>query len=123
LRVFKLKLFSKFAKEEGITDQSLLEAIERAEKGLIYADLGGCLIKQRVARTNQGQSGGYRVLIAYKQGDKAFFLYGFAKNERDNIKPQVVQTYRDIGFTWFEKNLTRLGEAVAQKQLEEIEDV
>ncbi|WP_338926885.1 type II toxin-antitoxin system RelE/ParE family toxin [Mycetohabitans endofungorum] len=37
-------------------DNALLEAVERAEKGQIDADLGGGVIKQRVARKGQGKS-------------------------------------------------------------------
>jgi len=39
-------------------DDRLCEAVERAESGLIDANLGGGLIKQRVARLGQGRSGG-----------------------------------------------------------------
>ena len=60
LQTYKTKWFGRFARREGIADSSLLEAIERAERGIIDADLGGGLIKQRVARKGQGRSGGYR---------------------------------------------------------------
>lgn len=56
LRVFKSKLFSRFAKQEKISDASLVESVERAEKGLIDADLGGGVIKQRIARPGRGKS-------------------------------------------------------------------
>ena len=62
MQTFKTKWLARFARHEGITDKSLGEAIERAERGLIDADLGGGLIKQRVARPGQGRSGGYRAL-------------------------------------------------------------
>jgi hypothetical protein len=41
MRVFKTRWFARFARSEGIGDISLREAIERAERGLIDADLGG----------------------------------------------------------------------------------
>ncbi len=63
----------------------LREAVLRAEQGLIDADLGGGVIKQRVARHGQGRSGGYRTLILYRQAHRAFFVYGFAKSEQANI--------------------------------------
>jgi len=66
LRIFKTKSFVRFARRERISDASLCEAIRRAERGLIDADLGGGVIKQRVARAGQGRSGGFRVLIAYR---------------------------------------------------------
>jgi hypothetical protein len=45
---------------------------------VVDADLGGGVIKQRVARVGQGRSGGYRMLVAYRAGARAVFLYGFA---------------------------------------------
>ena len=85
VRVFKNAWFQRFARRERITSKSLREAIARAEKGTIDADLGGHVIKQRIARQGQGKSGGYRTIIVFKKGDKAFFVYGFAKSERENI--------------------------------------
>jgi hypothetical protein len=64
VRVFKTKAFARFARAQRMSDGSLGEAIRRAERGLIDADLGGGVIKQRVARPGQGRSGGYRVLAA-----------------------------------------------------------
>lgn len=66
MQVFKTRWFSRFAKQEGIGDWALIQAVERAERGLIDADLGGGLIKQRVARQGKGRSGGYRVIVAYR---------------------------------------------------------
>ncbi|MCI0430187.1 MAG: type II toxin-antitoxin system RelE/ParE family toxin [Rhodospirillales bacterium] len=57
MRVFKTKAFARFSKQEGITDEAPCDAIRRAEKGLIDADLGGDVIKQRLAREGQRKSG------------------------------------------------------------------
>jgi hypothetical protein len=59
--------------------------VARAEKGQLDADLGDGVIKQRIARPGQGKSGGYRTIILFKQGQRAVFIYGFAKSERANI--------------------------------------
>lgn len=85
MRVFATRWFTRFARSERISDDRLCEAIGRARRGLIDADLGRGVIKQRVARPGQGRSGGFRVLVAYRAGERAVFLYGFAKSERDNI--------------------------------------
>ncbi|WP_017295411.1 type II toxin-antitoxin system RelE/ParE family toxin [Geminocystis herdmanii] len=85
MRIFKNKSFDRFTKNEKIKDQDLWEAVERANKGLISADLGGGLIKQRIARKGQGKSSGFRSIIIFKADDRAFFVYGFAKNQQDNI--------------------------------------
>ena len=75
----------RFANKAGIGDVVLCEAIRDAERGLIAADLGGGVIKQRIARPGQGKSGGFRTLIVFRLGIRAFFVHGFAKNEKDNI--------------------------------------
>jgi len=100
MRAFKTKWFARFAKREAIADEALREAIERAERGLIDADLGGGLIKQRVARPGSGRSGGYRTIIAYRSGNRAVFLDGFAKNEQDNIPAEELAELRVIAQNW-----------------------
>jgi hypothetical protein len=94
LRILAVKLFARFQKQERISDAALCEAIARACNGLIDADLGHGLIKQRVARSGQGRSGGYRTLIAYRVGDRAVFLYGFAKSDRGNIGKTELALFR-----------------------------
>ncbi len=63
----------------------LAEAVHRADSGLIDADLGGGVIKQRVARPGSGKSGGFRTLILFRKGDRAVFAFGFAKSARANV--------------------------------------
>src|SRR5450432_568751 len=76
----------RFAKKAGIGDAVLCESIRDAERGLIAADLGGGVIKQRIARPGQGKSGGFRTLIVFSASTRAIFVHGFAKNEKDNIE-------------------------------------
>jgi hypothetical protein len=73
VRIFKNKAFTRFAKKSGIDDASLSKAVSDAEKGLLDADLGGGVIKQRVARSDGGKSGGFRTLILFRIGSLAFF--------------------------------------------------
>jgi hypothetical protein len=75
----------RFATKAGIADALLCAAIRNAEQGLIAANLGGGVIKQRVGRAGQGKSSGFRMLIVYRTGTRAFFVHSFAKNEKDNI--------------------------------------
>ena len=67
---------------EQMTDARLCEAVDRAGKGLIDANLDGGLTKQRIARQGQGRSGGYRALMAFRVKERTVFVYGFPKNER-----------------------------------------
>lgn len=65
MRVFKTFDFVRDARRAPLSDESLVEAIQRAQRGLMDADLGGHIIKQRVARPGKGRRGGFRVLIGY----------------------------------------------------------
>jgi hypothetical protein len=122
MRIFKTRWFGRFARRERITDASLSEAIERAESGLVDADLGGGIIKQRVARAGQGRSGGYRMLVAYRVGTRAVFLYGFAKRERENIEPDELLSLREIGASWLAANTAALARAIEEGALQEVGD-
>ena len=85
MRVYKTKPFTRFQRRARISDGSLCAAVSDAEAGLIEADLGGGLFKQRVARLGAGKRDGFRMVIAYRKGVRAFFLLGFAKSARANI--------------------------------------
>lgn len=85
MKIYKGAWFAKFASKERISDAALCDAIDRADHGLIDADLGSGLIKQRVARDGEGKSGGFRTLIYFRKGERAIFAFGFAKSERANI--------------------------------------
>ena len=122
MRIFKTKWVARFVRRERISDADLKEAIERAERGLIDGDLGGGLIKQRVARPGQGRSGGFRMIVAYRTADRTFFLYGFAKSERENIEDDELQTLRDIAAAFLANDDTALDEAVSIGKLQEIEN-
>jgi len=120
MRIFKTKWLARFARREGIDDQSLREAIERAEQGLIDADLGGGLIKQRVARPGRGRSGGYRMIVGYRVKDRAVFLLGFAKNERENIEDNELLTLRSQAERWLVADADRLQKELELGNLQEI---
>jgi len=122
VRVFETKWLARFARRERIADRSLIEAIERAERGVIDADLGGGLIKQRVARAGQGRSGGYRTMVAYRTKGRAVFLYAFAKNERDNIDPDELLSLREIAENWLAADEAKIALAVEDGALQEVDD-
>ena len=120
MRIFKTKALARFTKREAIGDDSLLTAIETAKRGLIDADLGGGLIKQRVARPGQGKRGGFRMLIGFRS-DRAIFLFGFAKNERDNIDDKQLTTLREIVASWFAADDKRIAQALKDELLIEVD--
>ena len=122
MKVVKTRWFARFARQEKIADDGLREAIERAERGLIDADLGGRLIKQRVARQGQGRSGGYRAIVAYRAASRAFFLHGFAKNDQENIAEDELIALRKFGRRLLAADVETLNAMFEDGSLKEVND-
>ena len=97
MRVFKTKRFTRFARKEGLDDKALVRAVMDIERGLVDADMGGGLVKQRIARSGGGKSGGFRTLLAYRVGKKAVFLFGFTKSDMANISAEDARDLKDFG--------------------------
>ncbi len=93
-RIFALAEFDRFARKAKIDDAVLVDAIERAERGLVDVELGGGIVKLRLARPGQGRSGGYRTIVVLKIGDRAIYLYGFAKNDFPNITGAALEAFK-----------------------------
>ena len=113
MRIFMSKWFDRFARKNDIDNIMLVDAINRAEKGLVDADLGRGVIKQRVAREGQGRSKDYRTIVILRQNERAFFVYGFSKNDRDNLRQDEQESFKNMsGF------LLSLSDDVLRKLLE-----
>jgi hypothetical protein len=85
MTIYKTRVFARWARKEGLGDKILCEALREMSEGLFEANLGGNLFKKRIARSGQGKRGGFRTIVATNLKGRWFFVYGFAKNERDNI--------------------------------------
>jgi hypothetical protein len=120
LRIFAVRWFVRFGRKEGIGDKTLCDAVERAQRGVIDAQLGAGLIKQRVARSGGGRSGGYRVLIALRTRWRAVFLYGFAKNERENLDDEELADLKMLAARFMSLTEAGMKAAVNAGELKEI---
>jgi hypothetical protein len=120
LRIFKNAWFCRFARREKIKDAVLKEAIARAERGLIDAELGGGVIKQRLARPGQGRSGGYRSIIIFQKGQRAFFVYGFAKSDRENIEPDETAAFKKSAKAFFALSDKQIETLIKEEELSEV---
>jgi hypothetical protein len=94
LAVYKSKPFARFARKARITDADLWNAARLANEGVIDADLGGGVIKQRIARTGEGKSGGSRSIILFRKNDRAVYVHGFEKKDMANIRPDELEAFR-----------------------------
>ncbi len=120
MRVFKNKSFARFCRRTRITDAALCGAVDAASRGLIEADLGGGVIKQRIARHGEGKSGGFRTIILFRICERAFFVHGFAKNERDNIRDDELDAFRMLAAMMMTYDDDALAKAIENGTLTEV---
>jgi hypothetical protein len=120
VRTFKTKAFTRFADKAGISDIALCRAVRDAVRGLVAADLGGGVIKQRIARSGQGKSGGFRALIVFRAGTRAIFVHGFAKSEKDNIEKDELVALKKLAAELLGYDTKTLARAVASGVLLEV---
>ena len=95
-RIFTTNAVDRFTRKKRIGDEFLIDAVDRADRGLIYAVLSQGLIKQAVARPNASAQSSYRAIIGYKEHSRAFFLHVFAKNDTGNISDNALTEFRII---------------------------
>lgn len=119
--IFLTKDFARQARRSGLSDDGLLEAIGRAEDGIVDADLGGGLIKQRVARPGQGRSSGFRTIIAYRRGERAIFLHLFAKARQANLSQAELEIFQKLAKTYDALDDAQLNELVISRGWRRIE--
>ena len=121
MRIFKNAWFVRFARAQKISDEALREAVLRVESGQVDADLGGGVVKQRIARPGQGKSKGYRTIILLREGHWAFFVYGFAKSDRDNIRKDEEEQFKKMAKHVLGLSEAQLNILIANGQIEEVE--
>ena len=110
--VFKNTWFARFADKEGITDKELREVVEKLEAGQADADLGGDVYKMRLARPGEGKSGGYRVIVLFRSGERTFFAFGFAKSDQGSINRKELKEYRALAKKYFDLSDEMIGRAI-----------
>ncbi len=96
MEIYKTRWFDRWADKQKLSNASLCNAVREMAAGLYDADLGGGLVKKRIARSGQGKRGGFRTLIATNKGNGWFFVYGFPKNERSNIDKREEEALKKL---------------------------
>jgi hypothetical protein len=103
-----------------VTDDALCQAVSEIIQGLVDADLGGYVVKKRVAIPGRGKRGGARTLLATRMEDRWFFLFGFAKNERSNIDKNELKALQELAREYLGLSNRQLDKAVESGKLTEI---
>jgi len=120
MRTFKTSWFAHFAKREQIGDDKLLEIVTELESRQFEADLGGGVIKKRLARPGQGRSGGFRLIICFRRELRTFFIYAYAKSGQSDIGPNDLKTFRAAAKRLFALTEQELDQAVTTGRLLEL---
>lgn len=119
-RVFMTRQFSRWLNKTDLSVDALCKAIEDMERGLIDANLGGGLMKKRVALPGRGKRGSTRTLVATNHLDRWFFVFGFEKNDRDNLSASELSALKTLAADLLRLGLAQITTAVAANTLQEI---
>lgn len=119
-RVFKTRYFSRWMRKTELTDEVLCTAVGEMVQGLIDADLGGGVVKKRVGLAGRGKRGGARTLVATNKGRLWFFVFGFEKNDRANIRTEEKEALQAIALDLLSRSRKELDAAVEDGSLQEI---
>ncbi len=120
MQIYQTKWFAHWAIKEGLTNQTIIDAVIEMEKGLVDAHLGGNVVKKRVGIGGRGKSGGVRTILAFKVKHNAFFLYGFAKNQKDNINEKELQALKKMAAHFLDYDKKAIEKAIKSNELIEV---
>lgn len=118
--ILKTRRFCRWMKKTRLNDAMLRAAVDEMEHGLVDADLGGNILKKRIALPGKGKSGSVRTLIATRKEDRWIFMFGFAKNERDNITEAELFAIQEVARDYLEFSEEVLPAVIASGLLEEV---
>jgi hypothetical protein len=119
MSVYRTRTFNRWARKQRLSDAALCDAVHEMRHGLYEADLGGGLLKKRIARPGHGKSGG-RAIVATNSGDRWFFVYGFAKNERADIDDEEETALKKLAETLLKMPPASLPKAENAGELTEV---
>ena len=119
-RVFKTRHFARWLRKTDLTDGALCEAVNEMIAGLVDADLGGDVVKKRVALPGRGKRGGARTLVATRKASLWFFMLGFEKNEKANVTTAELEALQALAEELLALSGKQLDQAVEDGALQEI---
>lgn len=121
MRIFKVKSFTRWARDQRISDAALKNATFEMQAGLSDANLGGGIHKKRIKIRGRGKSGGARTIVGFKSECHTFFLFGFLKRERDNIDQKELRALKQFAQALFQLHDEQIDKLLTQGELFEVE--
>jgi hypothetical protein len=119
--IYKTRNFLRWARKTGLNDSLLKAAISEIQRGLLEADLGGGIVKKRIALLGKGKRGSTRTLLATNRDDRWFFVFGFEKNDRENISEKELATLKKLAKDLLGLTVTQITVAIREGSLVEVE--
>ena len=123
MRYLKTKHFARWARKADVSDSLLKEAIHEFERGLYEANLGHHLFKKRISLHGRGKSGGARTMLFYQEGKKLIFIFGFAKNTKDDLSDDDKKLLRKFSESFLFFSTKDIDKNIKTGELIEIEEV
>lgn len=120
--ICKTKYFSKWACKIGLNDLLLRKAVLEIQNGLLDANLGGGIVKKRIALPGRGKSGSSRTLLATNLRNQWFFVFGFGKNEMDNISEKELTILKMLANDLLGMSEAQIKIAIEKGSLVEVEN-
>ena len=122
VRTFKTAWFTRYADKKGIPDDELRRMVNQLEMGQAIVNLGGNVYKVRTARSGEGKSGGYRVIVFFKSGERTFYAYGFEKSDMANISNKELKKLKKQACSLFSMSEIQIIAALKEGVLYEIQE-
>jgi hypothetical protein len=119
--IYKTRHFARWAQKTGLSDSLLRIAVLEIKSGLLEADLGGGIVKKRIALPGRGKRSSTRTLLATNLDDRWFFVFGFEKNERENISENELATLKKLAKDLLGLDAPQIAVAIREGSLLEVE--
>lgn len=116
------KYFRKWAAKQSLSNSALIEAVNDLIEHKSVNQLGKFLFKVRVRSTSSGKSGGFRTIVVAVEDSRVFFVYGFAKNEKDNLNTSELDGFKQLAKTYAAFSVKQINQAITSGELFEVEE-
>ena len=118
--IFKTRNFARWARKSGLADSLLKMGVLEIQRGLLEADLGGGIVKKRIALPGRGKRGSKRTLLATNRNDRWFFVFGFEKKERVDISENELESLKKLAKDLLGLTAAQIAGALGEGSLVEV---
>ncbi|OGT39900.1 MAG: hypothetical protein A3E81_01930 [Gammaproteobacteria bacterium RIFCSPHIGHO2_12_FULL_36_30] len=124
MRILATRYFSRWAQHDRLSKDKICKAVFELQNGLHDGNLGGSIYKKRIGIGNRGKRDSVRTIIAFQISNNVFCLYGYPKNERDNIDHDELNAFKKAAKYYLNLNnmeidrLIKMGELIEVKSHE-----